>query len=72
MTSNAATLENARILLTAAESLTGACIERAVKLTDSGKNIDDHQVLAERVAYAATEARAARELVDAACGPSPT
>src|SRR5262249_56256990 len=32
--------------------------------TDGGKRIDEHRVLAERVAYAATEARAARELVD--------
>jgi (2S)-methylsuccinyl-CoA dehydrogenase len=64
----AATLENARILLAAAEALSGAAIEMAVKLTGGGKNIDDHQVLAQRVAYAATETRAARELVDAAAG----
>jgi (2S)-methylsuccinyl-CoA dehydrogenase len=56
---------SARTILAAAEALANACIEQAVKVTDRGKNIDDHQVLSERVAYAATEARAARELVEA-------
>jgi (2S)-methylsuccinyl-CoA dehydrogenase len=36
-------------------------LERARSLTDQGKTIDDRQVLTERVAYAATEVRAASE-----------
>jgi (2S)-methylsuccinyl-CoA dehydrogenase len=59
-------LEDARRLLAAAESLLGRALERARDLTQGGRAIDDHQVLAERVAYAATEARAARELLDRA------
>ena len=63
------TLDDARTLLGAGESLLQPAIEAANRLTDGGKTIDDHQVVAERVVYAATEARAAREvlaLVDAA------
>jgi (2S)-methylsuccinyl-CoA dehydrogenase len=58
------TLDDARTLLEAAEQLTERALSRAREITDGGKRIDDHQVLAERVAYAATEARAARELVE--------
>jgi len=49
----------------AAESLVSQALARATEITRKGAAIDDHQVLAERVAYAATETRAARELVDA-------
>jgi (2S)-methylsuccinyl-CoA dehydrogenase len=49
-------------LVVAAESWTSTCVARARSLTEDGRAIDDHQVLAERVAYAATEARAARAL----------
>lgn len=56
-------LDDARTLVAAVEELTGAAVARAKEITNSGKAIDDHQVLSERVAYAATEARAARELV---------
>jgi (2S)-methylsuccinyl-CoA dehydrogenase len=56
------TLDDAGPLLAAAERLVEAALERARTLTRRGEAIDDHQVLAERVAYAATEARAAREL----------
>ncbi len=56
-------LEDARRLRDAAEELLQRALERAREITVAGARIDDHQVLAERVAYAATEARAARELL---------
>jgi (2S)-methylsuccinyl-CoA dehydrogenase len=59
-------LDQAETLVSAAEDLVERSLELARGITDGGKRIDDHQVLAERVAYAATEARAARELVDLA------
>ena len=62
------TLDDARQLLAAADSLLAGALTRARILTQNGKAIDDHQVLAERVAYAATEARAARELIEYAAG----
>jgi (2S)-methylsuccinyl-CoA dehydrogenase len=58
------TLDDARRLLDAADSLLGKSLDAARKITENGKRIDDHQVLSERVAYATTERRAARELVD--------
>jgi (2S)-methylsuccinyl-CoA dehydrogenase len=57
-------LDDARLLLTAAESLIAQALGRAREITAHGEQIDAHQVLAERVAYAATEGRAARALVD--------
>ncbi len=57
-------LDDARTLLGAAEQLLDAALAGARQVTESGKKIDDHQVLTERVAYAATEVRAARELID--------
>jgi len=57
-------LDEARAALSAAESLVGRALERAREITAGGDAIDAHQVLADRVAYAATEARAARELVE--------
>jgi (2S)-methylsuccinyl-CoA dehydrogenase len=63
MTANP-TLKDARSLLESAERLVDLAVERATSITERGKCIDDHQVLTERVAYAATECRAARELVD--------
>ena len=57
------TLQDAHALLGAAESLVEGVLARARAVTEGGRAIDDHQVLAERVAYAATEARAARELL---------
>ena len=65
MSTDLPTLEEAKTLLSAAEQLLGAALERARDLTEGGRRIDDHQVTTERVAYAATEARAARELVEA-------
>ena len=58
------TLEHAKTLLEAAQRLLGPALDRARKITEGGRAIDDHQVLTERVAYAATEERAARELYD--------
>ncbi|MEX0750869.1 MAG: acyl-CoA dehydrogenase family protein, partial [Dehalococcoidia bacterium] len=65
MTSQASTktLAAARQLAEAAASLSEAAIARAAALTDAGGRIDDHQVLCERLALIATEARAAQELV---------
>ena len=58
------TLEHAKTILEAAQRLLGPALDRARKITEGGRAIDDHQVLTERVAYAATEERAARELYD--------
>jgi (2S)-methylsuccinyl-CoA dehydrogenase len=59
------TLDDARTLLAAADQLLDQAVARASELTSGGKSIDDHQVLTERVAYAHTEARAARDLIAA-------
>jgi (2S)-methylsuccinyl-CoA dehydrogenase len=59
----AVTLAETRTILTAVEALTGTAVQKARTLTGDGQRIDDHQPVAERVAYAATEARAARELL---------
>ncbi len=58
------TLADARLLLNAADGFLEQTLERASAVTESGKRIDDHQVLAERVAYAVTEGRAARALLE--------
>jgi (2S)-methylsuccinyl-CoA dehydrogenase len=57
------TLDDARALHAAAGRLLERALERARRITEGGARIDDHQVLAERVAYAATEGRAAGELL---------
>ena len=62
--SSTPTLDDARPLLEGAEGLLDDALLRAREITDGGRGIDDHQVLVERVAYAATEARAARALLD--------
>jgi (2S)-methylsuccinyl-CoA dehydrogenase len=62
------TLEDARSALSAAEALTRQAVARTREITKAGDAIDDHQVLSERVAYAATETRAARELVEYVAG----
>jgi (2S)-methylsuccinyl-CoA dehydrogenase len=46
----------------AARRLTDQAVEAARTLTRNGEAIDDHQVVVERVAYAATEARVISEL----------
>jgi alkylation response protein AidB-like acyl-CoA dehydrogenase len=57
-------LADGRAAVAAADALVSQALVRATEITAKGERIDDHQVLAERVAYAATEGRAARELVE--------
>jgi len=57
------TLADGGSLVAAAERLVERALEQGRALTDGGRNVDEHQVLVERLAYAATEARAARELL---------
>src|SRR5512145_681652 len=59
----ALSLDEARALSSAGESLLFPALEQAHALTRGGAAIDDHQVVTERVAYAATELRAAREVL---------
>jgi len=61
-----ATLADARALADAAAALTADAVARCADLTGGGERIDEHQVIVDRVAYAATEARAASALCDAA------
>jgi (2S)-methylsuccinyl-CoA dehydrogenase len=66
MTSGASvssTLSSARALAENSGVLAQRAITRARELTDGGAAIDDHQVLCERLALIATEARAAEALV---------
>jgi len=49
-------------ILTAARAALDAALDRARRVTDGGKAIDEHQVHAERLAYAATEVAAADAL----------
>jgi (2S)-methylsuccinyl-CoA dehydrogenase len=56
------TLAAARELADIAKDVSKSAVESASKMTDGGKNIDEHQVHAERIAQMATEARAASEL----------
>ncbi len=56
------TLAGALRLADVADKLAAAAIARASELTRGGSGIDDHQVLCERLAMIATEARAARAL----------
>ncbi len=67
MTSNASparALTAARTLAKRADALARAAIARAAELTRGGAGIDEHQVLCERLALIATEARAATALVE--------
>jgi len=57
------TLADGESLVTAAERLVERSLAEAREITGGGARIDDHQVLVERLAYAATETRAARELL---------
>ena len=50
------------------DALVREALEVASKRTEGGKGIDDEQVHCERLAYAATEARAARDLLTYAAG----
>ena len=53
----------ARELVDASNGVVDAAIAHAAVVTGGGAAIDDHQVHVERVAYLATQVRAARELV---------
>jgi hypothetical protein len=64
--SNIATLEDAQVLVDATRRLTEQALRKTSTITQQGQKIDEHQVLVDRVAYAATEARAAAELLAAA------
>ena len=61
--SAAVDLEGGRQILAAAEGVMAAVVAATRQTTDGGRRIDDHQVLTERVAYLATELRAARDLL---------
>ena len=54
------TLDDAARLRDAAQLLVDRSLERAREITSGGRAIDEHQVLTERVAYAATQVRAPR------------
>jgi len=58
-----ASLDDARSILEAGSQLLADAVAAAKQLTDGGKKIDDHQVITERVAYAATEAVAAHAVL---------
>jgi (2S)-methylsuccinyl-CoA dehydrogenase len=58
------TLAESQQLLNAAHTLVDRALDRASTITEGGKAIDEHQVLSERVAYAATEERTARAVMD--------
>ena len=47
-----------------------SALEHGRRLTDGGRAIDDHQVHAERLAYAATEVKAAESRAISATSPS--
>lgn len=66
MPSSAAALPLAQSIADAAGQLVGAALAAATELTDGGARIDEHQVVVDRVAYAATEQRALAALVEAA------
>jgi (2S)-methylsuccinyl-CoA dehydrogenase len=52
------------VIVPALRSTIDTALEIGRRVTEGGKAIDDHQVLAERLAYAATEVRAAEALAD--------
>lgn len=58
-----AELSQARTLISAYEKMLDEALLNASRQTGNGKQIDDFQVHSERVAYRATEFRAARELI---------
>ena len=54
---------SARLLVDASQAVVDAAVAHAARVTEGGAGIDDHQVHVERVAYLATQLRAANELV---------
>src|SRR5262249_53982333 len=59
---DAAMANETSVILPALRGVVDTALEIGRRLTDGGKTIDDHQVHAERLAYAATEVRAAEAL----------
>jgi len=57
--------DDRRVIETATRALAEQAVSRARELTHDGQAIDEHQVVVERVAYAATEARVIAELAAA-------
>ena len=57
------TLDHARRIEKALAAFTDEALAHASKITGGGRNIDDHQVHAERMAQAATELRAVRDFL---------
>ena len=49
-------------IVVSANALADQAVEAARTLTRNGEAADDHQVVVERVAYAATEARVIKEI----------
>ncbi|MGD9763187.1 MAG: acyl-CoA dehydrogenase family protein [Candidatus Binatia bacterium] len=56
-------LSGVETIVSTMDALVREALEVASRRTESGKRIDDEQVHCERLAYAATEARAARDLL---------
>lgn len=57
------TLATARSLVDSAQTVIDSAIQNAAEMTNGGRDIDEHQVHVERIAYLSTEVRAAQELV---------
>ena len=62
-TTEAQTLASARSLIDATHGVIAAALRHGAEVTEGGRLIDDHQVHVERLAYLATQVRAAAELV---------
>ncbi|MDP2328077.1 MAG: acyl-CoA dehydrogenase family protein [Dehalococcoidia bacterium] len=62
-TTNVAPATAARTLVDAAQRVVAAAVKRAAQVTDRGAKIDDYQVHTERIAYVATQVRAAQDLL---------
>src|SRR5262245_39561386 len=60
--------DDCTVLAAAARSLADRAVEAARQLTRDGEVIDAHQVVVERVAYTATEARVIEELANVPAG----
>ena len=56
-------IATARSLVDAAQDVIAVSLSHAARVTEGGRDVDEHQVHVERVAYLATQVRAARELV---------
>ncbi|MBK9035722.1 MAG: acyl-CoA/acyl-ACP dehydrogenase [Myxococcales bacterium] len=63
--------DDARAVASALDRYTGAALAAAIELTAAGERLDQHQVVVEKVASAATDARVARSLL-AALAANPT